>query len=219
MPSIRDYLSALPHPAVLRSGLISSAILDAIISDALHRHVSYHPNMINGAEMFEYDSGGGDEMKIFFLNSMAMIKGFDHESNVSRHARDDLAVWRGMYDGIPQELDALLNSIEPKPDDLFSSSRDDVTFCTWYSEGQWLCGGTIYQNNDDDGAEGLLSMICLDAEHYEELAADYHGRNFDLPCIEAIYSGTAITEALITKLAPTRSLDAIQNEINTFPAR
>ena len=36
-------------------------------------------------------------MFIFFTDDGCLIKGFDHESEVSIHVRDEFKVWEGIY--------------------------------------------------------------------------------------------------------------------------
>ena len=103
--------------------------------------------------MAKYDNGGGDHVFVFFTeNGQAIIKGFDHESGVSPHARDEYGIWPGVYDGVPP---ALLHLIE---DD--SVEYEEVTFCCWSIDGKtWESGSADIPDDLDDGS-GWLYQWC-----------------------------------------------------------
>ncbi len=152
------------------------------------RSYDFQPMWSDHVEMAKYDNGSGNDMFIFFLGADAIIKGFDHESPVSPHASDKYAVWPGIYDNVPSELDRLLD--DP------AVARDDVTFCVWYSSGEWSSGTLEFLNQEDDGSSGLLGKIHM-----------------DVGSVQSIYSGSEITSGLIRRLNPDRDSKVALTEI------
>ncbi|WP_308282422.1 hypothetical protein [Streptomyces lichenis] len=47
-------------------------------------------------------NGSGDEYGIVFCPAGVWIRGFDHESLMSPYARDELEVWPGVLEEVPE---------------------------------------------------------------------------------------------------------------------
>ncbi|BFH59492.1 hypothetical protein [Paenibacillus azoreducens] len=54
--------------------------------------------------MAKIDNGAGDHLIMLFSVEGSIIKGFDHESQLSPYAQDEHKVWPGIYDNVPSEL-------------------------------------------------------------------------------------------------------------------
>jgi len=162
-------------PAQLQYAMRCAAKCDAAItSEEWLRAFHYEENWSDGVLMAKYDNGAGDHVIAFFTSDgKTVIKGFDHESEVSPHARETYGVWPGMYDGMPPQLQRLLQDE--------ASEFEHVTFCYWSVDGQsWVSGNALIPDDLDDGSTWLLSMISLNAEDFTEWAKDYYEEKFDL---------------------------------------
>ena len=124
--------------------------------------------------MAKYDNGGGDHVFVFFtLDGKTLIKGFDHESQVSPHAREEYGIWPGIYDGLPPDLVSLLQDE--------AVEFEDVTFCCWNLDGSsWETGNAVIPEGIDDGSGALLSMVQMNADEFIEWARSYYENSFDL---------------------------------------
>ncbi|WP_260491248.1 hypothetical protein [Pseudoalteromonas maricaloris] len=90
--------------------LKASAALDIEISDDEYlRCFTYTENWVAGIDIATYENGGGDNIVVVIKGESILIKGFDHESEVSPHAQEEYGVWPGMYEGAPTELLEVLN--------------------------------------------------------------------------------------------------------------
>lgn len=162
-------------PIELRHALRSAACCDAIItSEDWLRAFWYDENWSDGTAMAKYDNGAGDHVFVFFTqDGKALIKGFDHESEVSPYACEEYAIWPGMYDGLPSDLLDLLK------DDAVE--HEDVTFCFWSIDGKaWETGTALIPAGVDDGSAWLLSMVQMNAVEFIEWGKSYYEDGFDL---------------------------------------
>lgn len=73
--------------------------------------------------MAKVDNGTGDHIYFLFSKNGTIIKGFDHESELSSYANEEEKIADGIYDSVTPELMKLLED--------GSVERDDVTFCIW----------------------------------------------------------------------------------------
>jgi hypothetical protein len=161
-------------PPELHRAMQCAARCDAIIStkDWL-RTFRYEPNWRDGVSMAKYDNGAGDHVFVFFTDEGHVImKGFDHESDVSPHARDVYAIWPGIYDGVPPNL---LQIIEDE-----SVEHEDVTFCCWSIDGKsWESGSAVFPEDVDDGSGWLLPMTQMNAGEFIAWGRSYYEGEFE----------------------------------------
>ncbi|MCE2573905.1 hypothetical protein [Motilimonas eburnea] len=153
----------------LISALKASAALDIeLCEDEYLRCFSYKANWEPGIDVASYENGGGDEIIIVIKGDSILIKGFDHESEISPHAQEEYGIWPGMYGGAPEELLAVL--------DNEALEIDHVTFCFWRTAntGSWQQGPVDFQNNEDNGTGWLLPAITTTPEDFIEYAKSYY---------------------------------------------
>lgn len=206
MPSTKD-LSGLPAPSELRDAMQFSAMLDIVLCDEQWlRSYDFQPKWSDGIAMAKYDNGGGNDMFVFFRGRDTIIKGFDHESPVSPHAREEYAVWPGIYDGVPSSLDELFDDA--------AVERDEVTFCVWHTSGKWCCGSMTFPEQEDDGSSYLLGAIRVDSGSYCDWAGDYYGRELNNASIASVYSGKLLDAELIAAINPDRDVNAALAELS-----
>lgn len=166
-------LDNLPNKKLV-SALKASAALDIeLCEDEYLRCFSYKANWAPGIDVASYENGGGDEIVIVIKGDAILIKGFDHESEVSPHAQEEFRIWPGMYEGAPEELLGVLDN------DFFEIAH--VTFCFWRTSnsGSWQQGTVNFQNNEDNGASWLLPAITITPECFIEYAKDYYQDDFN----------------------------------------
>lgn len=160
--------------AQILSNLKSCAELDIELCEEEHlRCYRFYPEWSENIQVATYENGGGDDLVIVFHQGNILIKGFDHESEVSPHAQDEYAVWPGMYDGAPSTL------LEVLDDKAFE--KEDVTFCLWRDSDseEWNKGQVVFINDEDDGACWLLCAIKVSPEDYIEWGKDYYEDDFN----------------------------------------
>ncbi|MFT8349131.1 hypothetical protein [Clostridium saccharoperbutylacetonicum] len=76
---------------VIKNSLISMAALDIIFSEEEWLRVyTWYPNWDGKSSLAVIDNGCGDTMHIVFSNDGCIIKGFDHESELSPMLRKNL---------------------------------------------------------------------------------------------------------------------------------
>ncbi|NHZ43918.1 hypothetical protein [Massilia aquatica] len=162
-------------PAQLQHAMQCAAVCDAAVtSEEWLRAFWYHENGSGGMSMGKYDNGAGDHVIAFFTpDGKALIKGFDHESEVSAHAREEFGIWPGIYDGIP------CGFLSPLQDE--AAEYDHVTFCCWCEDGQtWKTGIALIPDEMDDGSDWLLGVVQMNADEFIEWGKSYYEATFDL---------------------------------------
>lgn len=161
-------------PVKIRRALQSAAKCDAtVISEDWLRAFWYEENWSDGVDMAKYDNGSGDYIFVFFTSDgKTVIKGFDHNSEVSPHACDEFGIWPGMYDGLPSDLEILIQDE--------AVEHENVTFCCWCLDGQtWETGNAVIPEGIDDGSSWLLSMIQMGAIEFIEWGKSYYEDSFE----------------------------------------
>lgn len=170
-------------PVQLQAAMQSAARCDMLLaSEEWLRCFSYDANWADGIAMAKFDNGGGDHVFAFFAaDGRVIIKGFDHESEVSPHAREEYGVWPGIYSGMPAELTRVLQDE--------AVEHEDVTFCCWSEDGvSWTTGNAQIPEGMDDGAEWLLDMVQMDASDFIDWAKSYYEDEFDTVGEEALFA-------------------------------
>lgn len=202
-------LKNLPTIDILKKKLISMSALDIIFSEEEWLRVyTWNPNWDEKSSLAVVDNGGGDTMHIVFSKDGCIIKGFDHESELSPHAQEEFEVWKGIYEDVPK---VLLNLLDDE-----AIEQDDVTFCIWQDNNnkQWQKGKVEIPEGCSDGSDYMLSRI-FSAEDYIDWSKDYWGREEELSIedVEKIFNHQPITEEMIKKLNADRNIKAAMEEL------
>jgi hypothetical protein len=80
-----DVAGSLPDIATLRERCRSLAVLEAILSpEEQSRYYSFSSSWWEDEEMASMDNGSGDAWSIVFSPAGAFVRGFDHESSMTR---------------------------------------------------------------------------------------------------------------------------------------
>ena len=152
----------------IKRGMMAAAKADSLLcKEGWLCCYEYHDDWGDGFEMAKYDDGGGDHFILLFDGDRAILKGFDHESELSPYAREPFGITPGLYDGAPPELLAALQ--DP------ALEFDHVTFCFWRlnAEGGWGRGRAEVGPESEDGTDFLIPRIVVDFPGYDSYAEDY----------------------------------------------
>lgn len=193
--------------------LKKQAILDIMVipeHDAWLRLVSYHHDQDKNCDVFKIDNGGGDHLYALFSAQGALLKGFDHESNLSPYQNEKNPLSARIYRDIPPQLLDLLDE---------TTEKDDVTFCLWQEpdETQWHRSLPVTSNIDtsaDDGGQTfLLGYIFPSAEEWYRWAVIYYELQEEAwDAVAQLYETGEITRSMVEDLNPERDYDTILDE-------
>jgi hypothetical protein len=203
------YTGFTAHPEDLRWGLVAASILDTVLCrNPVTRYHTYQPNRLPGVDVGMLDHGSGDEVVCFFdARHGCLLKGFDHESPMSPHARDEFRVWPGVLDEVPKGLLALLEAEEFR--------REETTFCIWRSkEDKHWWQGDVDEPDEGEWSAHLLGHAFLDAESYLDWAREYYNRK-DIPAVPvaAVFELCQADEAGVRAINSRVDLDMVRNEL------
>lgn len=137
---------------------------------------------------FIYDNGSGDRMWVYLMGESAVIKGFDHENQLSPYAAEewDEGLYERWFSGMPKELYELFTLEE----------REETTFCLWTTDG-----GKTWQDNalpeEDGGRDWLTGFIFPDADKLRDWADSYYDAELPARTVEKLFeSGTLLPEEM-----------------------
>jgi hypothetical protein len=197
------------HPQDLRWGLVASSILDTVLcrNPALRYH-TYQPDRLPGVDVGVLDHGSGDEL-ICLIDARhgCLVKGFDHESAMSPHARDEFRAWPGVLDEAPRQLLAHLEVPEFR--------REETTFCIWRGrEDKHWWQGEVQGPEGGEWSATLLDHVFLDAGSYLDWAREYYDRKA-IPAgpVTAVYDSCRADEAAVRAINPKADLDMVRREL------
>ncbi|MNB83182.1 hypothetical protein D3C75_300130 [compost metagenome] len=204
-------LERLPNPIILKKLMKIQASLNLILCQ--EEWLCYHSFIQDWGEgicMAKIDNGAGDHLIILFSHEGCIIKGFDHESELSPYAQDGHKVWPGIYDDVPKELLGLLEDE--------AIEKDDVTFCIWRknSDTNWHNGKVEIPEGENDGSDFLLGCIYQTPQEFAAFAADYFELPLSLEAVAKIYADCPITEEMISQLNPGCDVKEVLQEIKVL---
>lgn len=208
---VKSY-TCLPTAEKLKEILLSQAALDIILNDeekAWLRLTSFYKNHFNEVDMAKVDNGAGDHIYFLFSKYGTIIKGFDHESELSPYANDAGEIAQGIYDSVPPELIKLLEDE--------SVERDAVTFCIWRSPNDllWSKGQVVLPEAGDDGEGFLLGYIFENANLWLDWAKSYYeerAAKIEVDWIKKVYERN-VTEEIIQMINPGRDINGAMKEL------
>ncbi|TCN01327.1 hypothetical protein EV294_101781 [Paenibacillus sp. BK033] len=209
-----NVLERLPNPIILKKLMKVQASLNIILCrDEWLRYHSFVQDWDEGVCMAKIDNGAGDHLIILFSPEGSIIKGFDHESELSPYAQDEHQVLQGIYDDVPKELVSLLE------DDAIE--KDDVTFCIWRksSDVNWHKGKVEIPLGVSDGSDFLIGCIFHTPEDFVEFAEGYFELSPSLEVVAKIYNDFPITEEIINILNPGCDVKEVLQELELLRLR
>ncbi|RZU44269.1 hypothetical protein EV284_1729 [Streptomyces sp. BK022] len=211
MSTVREIAALLPAPSELRAHLRALAVLEAAIcDDPEFCQYTFDPAWGPGEEAALMDNGSGDDFSVLFTPAGVLIRGFDHESEMSPYGTEDEQVWPGVMDDVPASLRPLLDEPAFYDDDL---DTPRITACLWWETGDtaWRTGSAIAfpDGNEDPDGSGFLFRLLVDRSpdtvraHFE----DYYERPVPVDAVRHVLAGHALTAATALALNPAALAD------------
>ncbi|WP_432026312.1 hypothetical protein [Streptomyces sp. 1222.5] len=222
MSTVHETAALLPDPARLRAHLRALAALDmAIGDDPQYCQYTFDADWSPGVEAALMENGSGDDFAVLFTPAGVLIRGFDHESQMSPYGTDDEQVWPGVVDDVPAALRPLVD--EP----AFHGEGIDaprVTACLWQAAGDtvWHAGSAIDfpAGSEDPDGSGFLFHLLTDRspEAVQAWFEDYYERPVPLDAVRHVLAGHALTPAIARALNPAALSDtALLRRIAAHP--
>ncbi|NEC15457.1 hypothetical protein G3I34_24935 [Streptomyces sp. SID8014] len=85
--------------------------------------VDVEPTTVDGAERLAWNDGGGQSAVWYFTtDGRALLLTFDHEGSLNLYAEDDYALQASLYEGVPDDLVAL---VRDRPENYESLNLTD----------------------------------------------------------------------------------------------
>ncbi|MDR0270579.1 hypothetical protein [Paenibacillus sp.] len=203
-------LDSLPEPKILKKLMRIQAALNIILcQDDWLRYHYYVQTWNDDVSMAKIDDGSGNHFIILFSSKGTIIKGFDHESELSPYAQDEHEVWPGIYEFVPHGLLSLL--------DDEAVEKNDVTFCVWHEHNdvRWQTGKVKIPKEADDGFGFFLNTICHTPKDFVEFAEDYFEITPLMDIVEKIYKHFPITVEMIRLLNPESDSEEVLRELES----
>jgi hypothetical protein len=149
--------------------------------------------------------GSGNGALIWFGPDGTVIRGFDHESEMSPWVHDLSQLRPGLDEGFPPAL-------RPAPT-IEIAGIESVTFLIWRSaeDRQWSIGSIelpVGVSVDPDGSEYLLRAISQPAEGHRFLE-EYYERKVSQAAVEQLFQTAPLTDELLEQLGAVRRLDDV----------
>lgn len=212
--SAYDIAAQLPSVEVLRSRCQALAVLERI-ADGIQPYYAYGP--WGDDQAAQMTNGSGDEWTIVFTGGGAFIRVFDHESAMSPYGDDDLELWPGLLDGLP---DAFRPQIE---EPAFTDDGSFVaTAVLWRRHGdeRWQAGDGIEfppsrgpYDTDPDGTAMLKILLDDIVDGYLEFTGDYYGTTVSRTHVEHIVEHRPLTDDLVRSLNPDLTAEALRDDL------
>lgn len=211
--SVTNLAARLPDIETVRRWSQSLALVDAILSPEWeYRYFSFDAGWAADQEMASMRNGSGDEYSITFAPVGAYVRGFDHESDMSPFAQSPAAVWPGVIDDVPVELEEFV--AEPAFSD---EGVPRATLCLWRrsDDAEWQHGSVTFPSGaDPDGADWLFEQLDGQPDTYRRFALDYYEKEIDLAAISHIYRHEPVSDEIVSALNPQLSLSDITDDLH-----
>jgi hypothetical protein len=173
----------------------------------------YDKDWITDGHFFKIDDSGGDHYYVLFSHDGCIIKGFDHECELSPYNWDednpmpDGIAGHDFYKGAPAELLAFLD--DP------ALEKDVVTFCTWQSAGdtEWRFAPAAVPKDWDDGIETFLFYTHDLAAYREWFEDEYYESPLEAEILQKIFDGKPITSDMISALNPEAEPEKTKDDL------
>jgi hypothetical protein len=134
-----------------------------------------------------------------FADEGTLLKGVAHESNLSPWSDELLdydlhKVRPGLLDELPRELAKYLAMAELR--------SNETTFSIWRAKDDesWTVGRAEGPEEEFDGADDLLSEICITSAEYSRWVEEYLEVDVSRSAVSAAFSGTVSVRELIRLL-------------------
>lgn len=203
-------LAFLPQIQALQKLSQALAMLESILcSRRDYRYYTFDSKWGEGEMMASMSNGTGDDYFLLFNAAGAILKGFDHESEMSPYATDQKEIWPGVLEDMPSEFREFLSES--------TITIAHTTFCLWkrYTDTAWRTGTINYPDDDKDadGSAWILSILNGEPSSYHDFAEEYYERPVDIEAVRHVYEHKPLTEEIVRSLNADRSLEDLSGDI------
>ncbi|RAT93976.1 hypothetical protein [Brevibacillus sp. Leaf182] len=208
---MKSWSKTFLQPEVLKQRMLVLSALDILMcQEEWLRRYQFDPQWDESTTFASINNGAGDDLYILFTPEGVIVKGFDHESEMSPHAREEYEVWPGIYEQVPL---ALLHRLDDE-----ALTKEEVTFCLWResTDHVWKTGDVHNPQGLDDGSDFLLGMIYDSPEDYVEWAEAYYEVKVPLAVVGYTFSNTSITKEMMMELNPEVDLEMAMKELQAI---
>nr|WSW45179.1 hypothetical protein OG296_19755 [Streptomyces sp. NBC_01001] len=197
---VHELIRVLPDVPVLRDRCRALAALDVLMDGRGGRYFDYDPTWGPGVEAALMNNGAGDEYAILFTPDGVFGRGFDHESWMSPYTNEDMALWPGLVDTLPEVFRPLLAEPAFCDDDVQVAT---VVFWRETSDSAWRAGPVEIPADGDDGTGHLFRVLAAGTpEAYRAFAEGYYETTLDLAAIRHVWDLRPLTEDILKTLNP-----------------
>ncbi|MFJ7780446.1 hypothetical protein [Streptomyces yangpuensis] len=211
--SVYEILPALPDTGTLRDRCRALAVLETVM-DAHDPFFAYAADWSETEGVALMDNGSGDDYAIVFSAAGAYARGFAHESEMSPWCGEDVEVWPGLVDAVPEAFRPYVT--EPAfCDDDGDGPVPRVTVVFWRetADEAWRTGPVEIPQGPGgygDGARNLFEVLAAGTpEAYRDFAEEYHERPVDLDAIRHVFALRPLTDAVVKALNPQADPTAV----------
>ncbi|WP_330261722.1 hypothetical protein [Streptomyces sp. NBC_00539] len=155
--TVHELIAVLPDVHVLRDRCRALAALDVLMGGRSGRYFDYDPGWGPGTEAGLMNNGAGDEYAILFTPDGVFGRGFDHESSMSPYTNEDMALWPGLVDTLPEVFRPLLDEPAFCDDEVRVAT---VVFWRETHDTAWRAGPVEYAEYADDGTGHLFHVLA-----------------------------------------------------------
>ncbi|MFE6907514.1 hypothetical protein [Streptomyces erythrochromogenes] len=205
--TVHELIAVLPDVPVLRDRCRALAALEAVMGGRYGSRFDYDPGWGPGTEAGLMDNAAGDEYAILFTPDGVFGRGFDHESSMSPYTNEDMALWPGLVDTLPEVFRPLLD--EP----AFCDDEVQVATVVFWRETHdtaWRSGPVEYAEYDDDGTGHLFHVLAAGTpDAYRAFAEDHYERRLDLGAIRHVFALRPLTGDVVKALNPEADPTAV----------
>ncbi|MFE9634302.1 hypothetical protein [Streptomyces sp. NPDC006463] len=203
---VHELIRVLPDVAVLRDRCRALAALDVLMGGRGGSYFDYDPAWGPDTAAALMDNGAGDEYAILFTPDGVFGRGFDHESWMSPYTNEDMALWPGLVDTLPEVFRPLLAETAFCDDDVQVAT---VVFWREASDTAWRAGPVEIPADTDDGTGHLFRVLAAGTpEAYVDFAEGYYERDVDLDAVRHVFALSPLTETVVKTLNPHADLAA-----------
>ena len=214
--NISKLIGELMEPQELLNHLLAFAKIDFIMhpesEDCWLRVYHYDKNWVENGHFFKIDDNGGDHYHILFSPGGCIIKGFDHECEMSPYNYDedeplpDSIAGHSLYKGAPVELVTLL--------DDHALEKKLVTFCTWRTvdDVKWHFVSPSIPVKWHDGIDTFLYYAHNLKQHHKWFE-EYYESELDVEILKNIFDGNAFSLDIINALNPEKASKTILEKL------
>ncbi|THA85784.1 hypothetical protein [Streptomyces sp. A0592] len=215
--SVYEILPVLPGIPALRDRCRALAVLETVM-DPWEQFFAYAADWSETEEAALMDNRSGDDYAIVFSEAGAYARGFAHESLMSPWGGEDVEVWPGLVDAVPEAFRPYVT--EPAfCDDDGDGPVPRVTVVFWReaADEAWHTGPVKIPQSPGgygDGARDLFEVLAAGTpEAYRDFAEEYYERSVDLEAIRHVFALRPLTGDVVKALNPEADLGVVTGAV------